>query len=320
MKTIKIQSNLDVIPSYNVDNIESIFYRSMSQKISYDVIDEYSVPVGSYVELRNYDDVLFDEATKLEKGTKLVTKKDEETGEDVTQEETYYKYYEIMQLGVTPDCSTMASLYDQYYDNTKRGIVVIDTSTEVYNEIKVEYKTYNKTQDNGDIINYIRIADIYLNGEYDTVNSAINELEAENPVIFDFDDVYSKVARCWRMENNKKTSAFDMPTIDTSTQNDTTQDDIRILPSFDSGFGNYRDTDGNFIEDWEKFSGNDGNDSNDGNDDAVLKNGNYYILDKGSKHIRDIDYNIFDVLFRLIYDYVYMSSQEQHSGTDVGSG
>ena len=88
-KVIKIQTNLAISPSYNADNIESVFRGDAYQQIEYQILDEYNLPYGSYVILRNYDDILFDKATQQ---SSVVGGSD--------------KAYVILQSDTVPDCES----------------------------------------------------------------------------------------------------------------------------------------------------------------------------------------------------------------------
>ena len=57
-KTIKIQGNNNISPSYNRNSIEGVYCGNMEQTVNYLVLDEYTLPLGTYVELRNFDNIL----------------------------------------------------------------------------------------------------------------------------------------------------------------------------------------------------------------------------------------------------------------------
>lgn len=295
-KVIKIQSNLGSSPSYNADKIEAVFSGDLQQQVQYQVLDEYNLPYGSYITLRNYDDILFDEATKQVTIT--------------VGERSLNKTYAILESNEVPDCETMYSLFNQYCPSTSsdcRGIVVISTSEVVYNEIVVEASPISESNNND-----YRITNIYLRGEYSTLTNAINETQATNPVVFDFDEIYHKCAKFWKKKVDSVTSTY------TKTSGfDTVQDStIQYLPSFDGGFGQYEYDSGTGeeynAEYWDQFN-NIGS-----NIHFILPNGKYHLHEYSDSEngvatvdirVKDSDCNIFDVLFRYIYDYVYTTNE-----------
>lgn len=275
-KVIKIQNNIDKSMSYNAGNIEAVLSGDMQQKVQYQTIDEYNLPVGTYLTLRNYDNILFDAATK-------------QTGD---------KTYAIVQSATAPDCEYMYNLYNTYVssdeENDCKGVVAISTSEEIYNQIVVSYEQLQSGE--------YRITDIYLDGEYSTLAEAVQTLEDDNPIILDFDEIYSKCARYWKTVNNKKTSVFD-----------TTQS-TKALPSFDGGYGEYKYESGEEfnVEYWKSFT--------EQTSDYIIPNGNHYLtsIEEGSFEAKDSNYNIFDVLFRSIYDYLHVEREETSgSGTET---
>ena len=282
-KVIKIQNNIDKSMSYNADNIEAVLSGDMQQKVQFQTTDEYNLPVGTYLTLRNYDNILFDAATQ----------------------QTDDKTYAIVQSETVPDCEYMYNLYNTYVDsngkNDCKGVVAISTSEEIYNQIVVSYKQLQSGE--------YRITDVYLDGEYSTLAEAIRTLEDDNPVILDFDEIYSKCARYWKIDdNNKKTSVFD------------SEQSTKSLPSFDGGYGEYKyvpvsDTSPGeeyYAEYWKSFKNQ--------ASEYVIPNGNHYLtsVEEGSFEAKDSNYNIFDVLFRSIYDYLYVEREETSgSGTET---
>lgn len=291
-KIIKIQNNLEVSPAYNADNIEAVFTGSVQQQVIYQTLDEYTLPYGTYLTLRNYDDILFDKATlQTEKVNPL-------DPNDKIQE-----VYTIIESNEVPDCETMYNFFNQYYgqqyseSSSCKGVVIISTSEEVYNEIVVSYEDIGN--------NDFRITDINLNGEYSSLNEAVNKLKAENPVVFNFGNLYSKVAKYWKTKsNNVKTSTFDANHDPSLVQ----------LLSFDGGFGDYPDSgSGSGVgeicatELWRQL------DSTSQSINYIMPDGQYYLCKdvddtdstQNDIEIQDYNYNIFDILFRYIYDYLY---------------
>ena len=273
---IKIRTNLNVNPSYNPSNIECVLSGNMQQKINYTTLDEYNIPYGTYATLRNYDNISFDEATR-------------QTGDE---------YYSIIDSSTPPDCETMYTLFNEYTSEENcKGVVVISTSEEVYNEIVVEYKGVQNDTD-------FRITNIYLNGEYKNLNEAVEQLGDDSPVVFNFDDVRSSCARYWKWNDDIKTSAFD----------DNPQQEMRFLSAFTGNFGN---------ETWTKFNVLESShdiDSTNGNSSSYIINcGQHYIpLERKTyeKEVLETDYNIFDALFRFIYDYLYEINNTEDVGAD----
>lgn len=279
-KIIKIQNNTGVNPSYSAENIESVISGNMQQQVEYSVLDEYTLPFGTYMEMRNYSEILFDEATR----------QDESTDPDEPD-----KIYVILESSEVPTCSDMSNLCNQYSnDSNYKGIVVISTSEVCYNKINVTATKVN---------NLYRITDINLVNEYSTLEDAIKEIGDNNPVVFEFDDMYSQCARYWKYTNASlqiKTSAFNPPVSDT----------IEYLPSFVDGYGSYEHESGTGsdagveynIEYWSQFS-------NTGSATYKFPGGKFYITeDPETTGIIDSDYNIFDLLFRYIYDYLYVEN------------
>lgn len=308
-KIIKIQSNLKTSPAYNADKIEAVFSGDLQQQVSYQTIDEYTLPFGTYLTLRNYDDILFDEATlQTVKDVQMPVEGDSSHLEIQHINQTYA----ILQSSEVPDCEMMYTLFNQYYTENGdcKGVVVISTSEEIYNEIVVTAEPI----DNDDY----RITNIYLDGEYSTLAEAMQTLEDESPVVFEFDEIYSKCAKYWKKRNDgTKTSGFDIEG-DTSRPKDNT---LVYIPSFDGGFGNYEFESGTGsgggdeynAENWKQFK-------NIGSISYVLPNGMHYLCDKGSGSgtstngtedikVKDYDCNIFDILFRYIYEYLYSTNE-----------
>ena len=307
-KIIKIQSNLKTSPAYNADKIEAVFSGDMQQQVSYQTVDEYTLPFGTYLTLRNYDDILFDEAT-------LQTVKSVENRINNSQVEVQNinQTYAILQSSEVPDCEMMYNLFNQYYTETGdcKGVVVISTSEEIYNEIVVTAEPIG----DGDF----RITNLYLDGEYSTLAEAAQLLQTDSPVVFDFDEIYSKCAKYWKKRTNgTKTSGFDTDG-DSYRPKDNT---LVYLPSFDGGFGEYEFDSGTGsgggdeynAEYWKVFG-------NRGSFSYILPNGMYYLYDEGSgtgsanAKVKDYDCNVFDILFRYIYDYLYYVN-ENAQGTD----
>lgn len=297
-KVIKIQNNLNISSSYNAEQIEAVISGDMSQEIKYQTIDEYNIPYGTYATLRNYDDILFDEATLQS---------------EVTEgEQTVEKVYTILQSSEVPDCEMMYNIFNTYYGGTCKGVVVMSTSEEIYNEIVVEAEEVISSEQGN--IGDFRIKNIYLRGEYSSVNEALRQLQADSPVVFDFADIYPKCAKYWKLNNNQKTSTFDA-----------SQDkDLFDLQSFAGGFGEYTSgsdsgtgEEGYNFEKWNIFNVQDAQQSTM---PYIMPDGKYYlhIEDTTSSTgndtddsviIKDSDYNIFDVLFRYIYEYVYSMNE-----------
>lgn len=289
-KVIKIQNNIDKSMSYNADNIEAVLSGDMQQKVQFQTTDEYNLPVGTYLTLRNYDNILFDAATQ----------------------QTDNKTYAIVQSETVPDCEYMYNLYNTYVDssgkNDCKGVVAISTSEEIYNQIVVSYKQLISGDEQSPSIEY-RITDIYLDGEYSTLAEATRTLEDDNPVILDFDEIYSKCARYWKIDdNNKKTSVFD------------SEQSTKALPSFDGGYGEYKYVPGSSTSPGEEYNAEYWRSFTNQTSDYVIPNGNHYLtsVEEGSFEAKDSNYNIFDVLFRSIYDYLYVESEETSgSGTET---
>lgn len=307
-KIIKIQSNLKTSPAYNADKIEAVFSGDMQQQVSYQTVDEYTLPFGTYLTLRNYDDILFDEAT-----LQTVKSVENRISESQVEVQNINQTYAILQSSEVPDCEMMYNLFNQYYTETGdcKGVVVISTSEEIYNEIVVTAEQLG----DGDF----RITNLYLDGEYSTLAEAAQLLQTDSPVVFDFDEIYSKCAKYWKKRlNGTKTSGFDTDG-DTYRPKDNT---LVYLPSFDGGFGEYEFDSGTGsaggdeynAEYWKVFG-------NRGSFSYILPNGMYYLHDEGSgtgaanAKVKDYDCNVFDVLFRYIYDYLYYVN-ENAQGTD----
>ena len=288
-KVIKIQNNIDKSMSYNADNIEAVLSGDMQQKVQFQTTDEYNLPVGTYLTLRNYDNILFDAATQ----------------------QTDNKTYAIVQSETVPDCEYMYNLYNTYVDSSKesesgkendcKGVVAISTSEEIYNQIVVSYEQLQSGE--------YRITDIYLDGEYSTLAEATRTLEDDNPVILDFDEIYSKCARYWKIDdNNKKTSVFD------------SEQSTKSLPSFDGGYGEYKYVPGSDKSPGEEYNAEYWKSFKNQATEYVIPNGNHYLtsIEEESFEAKDSNYNIFDVLFRSIYDYLYVESEETSgSGTET---
>lgn len=289
-KVIKIQNNIDKSMSYNADNIEAVLSGDMQQKVQFQTTDEYNLPVGTYLTLRNYDNILFDAATQ----------------------QTDDKTYAIVQSETVPDCEYMYNLYNTYVDssgkNDCKGVVAISTSEEIYNQIVVSYKQLISGDEQSPSIEY-RITDIYLDGEYSTLAEATRTLEDDNPVILDFDEIYSKCARYWKIDdNNKKTSVFD------------SKQSTKSLPSFDGGYGEYKYVPGSDTSPGEEYNAEYWRSFTNQTSNYVIPNGNHYLtsVEEESFEAKDSNYNIFDVLFRSIYDYLYIESEETSgSGTET---
>lgn len=281
-KVIKIQTNLAISPSYNADNIESVFKGDAYQQIEYQTLDEYNLPYGSYVTLRNYDDILFDKATQQ---SSVVGGSD--------------KAYVILQSDSVPDCETMYDMFNTYYGGDCKGIVVISKSEEIYNRIVVEAEEIEGSDPKD-----FRITNIYLDGEYNTIAEAKQQLSADSIVVLDFDDIYPKCAKYWKEKSdNKKTSAFD-------NENEYDNSLMNLL-SFSEGFGEYEYDSGSGsgggeeynAEDWDEFSSQTA-------ESYTIPCGKYYLhvdgtSEENTRKIKDYNYNIFDVLFRYIYEYLY---------------
>ena len=108
-KSIKIQNiNSDNEISYSANNIESVTCSELKQKVTYDVLDEYLIPLGTYVDVKNYDSILLDNAMK----------------------QTGNKIFNILEYPSMPDCDTVATLYDETIaaSNDFKGVVIIDKS------------------------------------------------------------------------------------------------------------------------------------------------------------------------------------------------
>lgn len=281
-KVIKIQTNLAISPSYNADNIESVFKGDEYQQIEYQTLDEYNLPYGSYVTLRNYDDILFDKATQQ---SSVVGGSD--------------KVYTILQSNTVPDCESMYNMFNTYYGGNCKGIVVISKSEEIYNRIVVEAEEVGGSDQKD-----FRITNIYLDGEYNTIAEAKQQLNADSVIVLDFDDIYPKCAKYWKEKSdNKKTSAFD---------NENEYDESLInLPMFSEGFGEYEYDSGSGsgggeeynAEEWDEFSSQTA-------ESYTIPCGKYYLhvdgtSEENTRKIKDYNYNIFDVLFRYIYEYLY---------------
>lgn len=279
-KVIKIQTNLAISPSYNADNIESVFRGDAYQQIEYQTLDEYNLPYGSYVTLRNYDDILFDKATQQ---SSVIGGSD--------------KVYTILQSNTVPDCETMYDMFNTYYGGNCKGIVVISRSEEIYNRIVVEAEEVGSSDQKD-----FRITNIYLDGEYNTITEAQRQLNTDSVIVLDFDDIYPKCAKYWKEKSdNTKTSAFD--------KENEYDESLVNLPSFSEGFGEYEYDSGSGggeeynAEDWDEFSSQTAK-------PYTIPCGKYYLhvdgtSEENTRTIKDYNYNIFDVLFRYVYEYLY---------------
>ena len=262
-KSIKIQNtNSDNEVSYSANNIESVTCSELKQKVTYDVLDEYLIPLGTYVDVKNYDSILLDNAMK-------------QTGD---------KIFNILEYPSMPDCDTVTTLYDETIaaSNDFKGVVIIDKSNVVYNKIKINVNNISLTPTS----ELNRVCDIFLENEYTTLNDI--DLDGTNVVILDFDDIFYKCSKYWKETANIKTSAFDV-TQDTS---------LKYLPSFVGGFGDWDETQQANIEKWKTFT--------DTGDTSLysIEDGKKYLTELGND-ILDYDYNIFDVIYRTIYYYIY---------------
>ena len=294
-KVIKIQNNIGKSISYNAHNIETILSGGMEQQINYQVLDEYNLPIGTYVTLRNYDDILFDEATK-------------QRGDAV---------YTILQSNEVPDCETMSEMYNTYVNTSPSadeqkvdGVVVISTSEEIYNEIVVETKLVDPDKESSR-----RITNIYLNGEFSTLTEAIQYFQAENPVVIEFDDIFTKCAKYW------KTNTINDVEVKTSAFDDEQDNKLVSLPMFTEGDGDYICDSASGCcnrEYWNKFQQT--------VSDAAYPGGSYYLADLSGtqpvveKQTLDYNCNIFDVLYRQVYDYLCRTVEESSQGSENGEG
>lgn len=266
-KTIKIQGNNNISPSYNRNSIEGVYCGNMEQTVNYLVLDEYTLPLGTYVELRNFDNILFDEATKI----------------------TNNKRYKILQSDEVPTCEMMTKLYNENIDLTSteyKGIAVISTSESVYNKINISFEEISE--------NCFRITDINLEKEYKTLSEAKADNGDKQTVVLNFNELYSQCAKYWKAitENSltEKTSAFN------------TSLDQTIIDKLES----FQKTENNTSEYWNTFS-------NNGEIHFVFPGGKKYLLyNEGTEQnkIETFNYNIFDVIFKYIYPYLYKNNSD----------